>query len=94
MLGGVEDDLTTATGASAQPPGLAEMVAALAGAFQNLSSPRGLPAVKLSRFGGFPQKQGDPTVSEWLQEILQLLQTGNHGRSEGSANPSYRLSQR
>lgn len=46
MLGGVEDDSTTATGASVQPPGLAEMVAALAGAFQNLSSPRGLPAVK------------------------------------------------
>eukprot|EP00057_Strongylocentrotus_purpuratus_P010055 XP_011664529.1 PREDICTED: transposon Ty3-I Gag-Pol polyprotein [Strongylocentrotus purpuratus] len=69
MPGGVEDDPTTSAGASAQPPGLAEMVAALTGAFQNLSSPRGLPAVKLSRFSGFPHKQGDPTINEWLQEF-------------------------
>ncbi|XP_063961577.1 uncharacterized protein LOC129283183 [Lytechinus pictus] len=64
-----EDDAPR--GATAQPlaPGLAEMMAALTGAFQSLQSPRGLPAVKLSKFGGFPRKHGDPTINEWLQEF-------------------------
>ena len=48
--------------------GLAGMIDALTGAFQNISASRGLPTLKLTKFRGFPEKSGDPTVIEWLEE--------------------------
>ncbi|XP_071956902.1 uncharacterized protein [Antedon mediterranea] len=61
--------MANAEGGDAAPAGIAEMVAALTGAFQNLSSARTMPAIKLSKFKGQPLNPGDLSLHEWIIEF-------------------------
>ena len=54
----------------------AALVATLAEALQGIRAPFA-PSLKLCRFIGYPERDGDPTVAEWLHEFdMYAHQTG------------------
>ena len=69
-------------GADGASPGLNEMVMALTGAFKSLSTSRALPAVKLSKFRGAPQRSEELSIREWLDEYDDYCKYYKLDRSE------------
>ena len=69
-------------GADGVSPGLNEMVMALTGAFKSLSTSRALPAVKLSKFRGTPQRSEELSIREWLDEYDDYCKYYKLDRSE------------
>ena len=54
----------------------AALVATLVGALQGIRAPFA-PSLKLCRFTGYPERDGDPAVAEWLHEFdMYARQTG------------------
>ena len=69
-------------GEDGAPPAMDEMVRALTGAFKSLSTSRAMPAMKLSKFRGSPQKAEDLSIREWINEYDDYCQYYKLDKSE------------